>query len=137
MSRWASIALAVAALGYGAAEEGQRADAPQMPKTCELGSADRARTPSVRCMGCHDGVVGKGVGFEMAPDGRGMSHPVEVNYAAIAARNPTRYHPAGSLPPELPLVNGRIACTTCHDGASPDPKRVVVVPRLCESCHKM
>ncbi len=88
-------------------------------------------------MACHDGSAGAPIEFRMGPDATGMSHPVEVDYAATVARQPDRYHPAAALPPELPLVNGKVACTTCHDGASPDPKRVVAVPRLCESCHRM
>lgn len=104
---------------------------------CELERADRASTPSLRCMGCHDGSAGASIEFHMAPGANGMSHPVEVDYAGVAARQPDRYHPAQALPREIPLVNGKVACTSCHDGASPDPKRVVAVPRLCESCHDL
>ncbi len=104
---------------------------------CELEGAERSTTSSMRCIACHDGTAGPAVAFQMAPDGRGMSHPVEVDYGAAVARQPDRYHPAATLPPEVPLVNGRITCTTCHDGASPDPKHVAIPRRLCESCHAL
>ncbi len=102
---------------------------------CELDGASRARTPSIRCMACHDGSAGATVSFQMSADGRGMSHPVEVDYGAAVARDPAHYHPQATLPREVPLVNGKVACTSCHDGASPDPTRVAMVPHLCASCH--
>lgn len=104
---------------------------------CELEGADRATTSSQRCIACHDGTAGSPIAFGVRPDGIGSSHPVEVDYGAAAARQPGRYHPAAMLPREIPLVNGRVACTSCHDGASPDPKRVVRATRLCQSCHAL
>lgn len=104
---------------------------------CELEGADRARTTSARCIACHDGTAGRAVEVHTAPDGIGRSHPVEVDYGAAAARQPGRYHPAAMLPREIPLVDGKVACTSCHDGASREPKRVAMRTRLCESCHDL
>jgi hypothetical protein len=103
---------------------------------CELSRADRARTASVRCMACHDGAVGGAIEFHMGPRGTSMSHPVEMSYEAIAARQPERYEARAALPPEVPLVEGKVACTSCHDGASRDPKHVAIPVRLCQSCHR-
>jgi predicted CXXCH cytochrome family protein len=66
-----------------------------------------------------------------------MSHPVEVDYGQAAARQPGRYAPPESLPKDVPLVQGRIECTTCHDPAAPTVMRVVEQPRLCFACHRM
>lgn len=94
-------------------------------------------------MTCHDGSAGpsvpfkpRAVRFKIRGDDRGISHPVEINYAAVAAAHPGQYQPAALLPPEVPLVGGRIECTTCHDGAARGPKRVVAVHDLCLSCHR-
>jgi len=106
---------------------------------CELSPAtDRARTPSQRCLSCHDGSTGAGTFFEMGR-GRplGMSHPVEVDYGAIAGRKADRYVAPSLLPSDVPLVDGKVACTTCHDGASRLEKRTVDPARLCSSCHQM
>jgi predicted CXXCH cytochrome family protein len=103
---------------------------------CELSRMDRARTPSTACMQCHDGTAGPGVPAEMAGGG-GRSHPVGVDYADAAYRKPERYNPASSLPRDVPLVEGRIACTTCHDGALTTPQHVVQRPGLCLACHRL
>jgi hypothetical protein len=39
--------------------------------------------------------------------------------------------------PDVPLVDGKVACTSCHDGASPHPKRAVDPANLCAACHRM
>jgi hypothetical protein len=96
--------------------------------TCELARADRARTPSSRCLACHDGTSGQCLG---------LSHPVEVDYARAAMRDPGRYVPASALPADVPLVNGRVSCVSCHDGASTHPAHTVEPARLCLACHRM
>jgi predicted CXXCH cytochrome family protein len=106
--------------------------------TCELGRVERRRATSRECMSCHDGSAGTAIGgFQMRADGRGPSHPVEVDYASVAAAHPDQYQPAASLPASVPLVRGRIECTTCHDPGSRDPKHVADTPDLCLACHKL
>jgi predicted CXXCH cytochrome family protein len=129
-ARWGA-ALAAAAL---AASAGARA---ADGGTCELSRVNREATTTRGCLSCHDGSAGPGVGFKMGADDRAMSHPVEVDYAAAAAAHPGQYQPAAALPPEVPLVGGKVQCTTCHDGASPDRKRVVAVRDLCVTCHRL
>lgn len=46
-----------------------------------------------------------------------------MDYASAQAREPARYAPAAALPPEVVLVDGKVTCTSCHDAASPHPKR--------------
>jgi predicted CXXCH cytochrome family protein len=73
----------------------------------------------------------------MAAHGSGASHPVGIAYAAVAAQQPARYHPPASLPRDVPLVDGRIECTTCHDGALTTPAQVKEQPQLCLACHRL
>jgi hypothetical protein len=95
---------------------------------CELGRVDRATTPSTRCLACHGGSSAR-------PIDPGLSHPLGMDYASIALRQPDRFVAPAQLPREVPLVDGKIACTSCHDATSPHPKRVAIAARLCESCH--
>jgi hypothetical protein len=129
-ARWGA-ALAAAALAASAGARAADGD------TCELGRADRRTATSRACMACHDGSAGREIGFQMSADGRGMSHPVEVDYGAAAAAHPGQYQPATALPAEVPLVGGKVECTTCHDGASRDPRRVAAVRDLCLACHRL
>jgi hypothetical protein len=66
-----------------------------------------------------------------------MSHPVAVDYAAAAARRPDSYEPPGRIPAAVPLVDGKVECTTCHDGRSASAHRVVEYATLCTACHRM
>jgi predicted CXXCH cytochrome family protein len=139
-----TVGLAAAALAAaGGANGGARAAgavgalAVGASGTCELSRMDRARTPSTACMQCHDGSAGPAVPYEMKAGGGGMSHPVGVDYAAAAARAPGRYQPESALPRDVPLVGGRIECTTCHDGSLTTPKQVVEQSRLCYACHRL
>jgi hypothetical protein len=87
-------------------------------------------------MACHDGGSGPFVEFHMSTAGAaGMSHPVEVDYGAAAARHPRQYVSPRALPRDVPLVEGKVACTSCHDGASRNRNHVAMPQRLCESCH--
>ena len=131
MGRSWGAALAAAALAASAAAGASDAGG------CELPRVDRQRATARDCMGCHDGSAGAAVSFQMARDGRGMDHPVDVDYASFAGARPDQYHPASTLPREVPLPRGRIECTTCHDGASRDRKRVAAVRDLCTACHRM
>ncbi len=77
--------------------------------------------PSLMCLGCHDGVTAPDVytnshalRADFGPPGASglRSHPVGVRYPAAAAG----YHSPGSVEQAgLPLPDGRIQCTTCHD----------------------
>ncbi len=131
--KWQIGPAAVAALvAVTAGTDGRAAE------TCELQRTDRARTPSQRCIACHDGVVGPGVTFKMTAGNRpGMDHPVEIPYGPVAEANGDRYVPEAALPADVPLVDGKIACTSCHDGASRTPKHVIDPMKLCYACHRM
>lgn len=125
----AALAAAAAAVLGGAAPDVAR-------EVCELPQADRATTRAARCMACHDGSAGAGVQFRMrAGSTPGFDHPVEVDYASAAARN-RGLRPAPG--PGTVLVDGRISCTTCHDGRSALRASLArPQPELCLSCHDL
>lgn len=146
MSRWwaglapaGAAALLFGAAGFGAEARagGDEPGAGAGVEQCALPRVDRARTSSQACMACHDGTAGAGIAFEMRPGGNGMSHPVEVDYAAAFARRPGEYVPPGAIRADVPLVDGKVSCTSCHDAASPHPKRAVDPVRLCHACHRL
>ena len=131
---WTALAAAaLAASGARAANDG----------TCELSRADRQSATSRDCIACHDGSRGTAVGYRISgAQGPGPGHPVEVDYGAAASTHPNRFQPPSALPPGVPLVGGKIECTTCHDGASPVRNhiaavgnRAAVVRDLCLACH--
>jgi predicted CXXCH cytochrome family protein len=80
------------------------------------------------------------VAFQMrTPRGAsfGPSHPVEVDYSGARARAPERYVPETMLPPDVPLVDGKVACTSCHDGAATTRGKAIAPARLCFACHDL
>jgi predicted CXXCH cytochrome family protein len=129
MRAWWVGVLAAAAL---AASAGARA-----ADGCELAHVNRRTATSAACAGCHERIAANAVA--RGPEGHPAGHPVEVDYAAEVAAQPDRLAPASSLPPEIPLVAGKIQCTTCHDGASTDRRRKLVAPTrvLCLACHRL
>ena len=85
---------------------------------------------SARCLACHDGTLGKGVG---------------VRYRASAPAKPVderspRLRPEAMLDKRIRLFNGKVGCGSCHDPYSRNRKFLVIDPshgRLCRSCHDM
>jgi predicted CXXCH cytochrome family protein len=113
-----------------------RADPMREPSVCALYRVDRARASSRECVSCHDGSISTPV-FRMNMPGKDFGHPVGVEYQAAWTRDPGGY--SGALPREVPLVDGKVACTSCHDGAARNPSRIVELRRgrdLCTACHR-
>jgi hypothetical protein len=99
-------------------------------ETCLLRFARRSTTPASRCLACHDGSAARP--FDHLSNG---SHPVGVSYDAGSARI-ALLRPRAMLPAQVVLVDGEVACTTCHDGRSATPHRVALsVGELCTACH--
>jgi predicted CXXCH cytochrome family protein len=128
----AALAGAGLAAATFAAGTGARA-APPAQGACALPAADRRVTPSGACMRCHGPPDGKM--FKMP--GRGFGHPVDVDYEAARAARAGRLRAAKDLPAALPLVDGKIACTTCHAPRSTTPSMLVLSADgpLCVACH--
>jgi hypothetical protein len=94
---------------------------------CELASAARSRHDDLRCLACHDGVT--------AADGRGLvfSRMVGRDYAVASLRRRGEFRRLGAGSPVV-LAGGRVACTSCHDGESALPKKLVARD-VCTVCH--
>ncbi len=120
------------------------------------GSGELRVPPSISklCLSCHDGTVGpNALGASRGPlVGREGDHPVSVRYDLAARTRGALRDPAtdgdgdpdtiGEDMPYLPLVHGRLECTTCHDphdnASVGNPKlliRSVQRSALCRTCH--
>ncbi|HET7827167.1 MAG TPA: hypothetical protein VFK90_17655 [Anaeromyxobacter sp.] len=98
--------------------------------TCLLRWARRSTTPATKCLTCHDGSAARPI--DHLSNG---SHPVGVSYDAASVRVPL-LRPRAALPAQVVLVDGEVACTSCHDWRSQTPHRVALsVGELCTACH--
>lgn len=81
-------------------------DAAPQPTTAAL----RVALPGL-CLQCHADRVAPG------------EHRIDVT-------------PTTPVPASLPLVNGQVSCTTCHDAHLSTPTKTrMVAPQLCIACH--
>jgi predicted CXXCH cytochrome family protein len=111
--------------------------APPAESLCELQQADRARAGARGCLACHDGSIASGQ-MARAHEGGSGAHPVDVDYHLSHARRPDAFHAPAALPANLRLVDGKVTCTTCHDGSSSERGKPAVTMRgsaMCFSCH--
>jgi hypothetical protein len=93
---------------------------------CELATVERTRDNFLGCLACHDGVT--------APSGIGLATAmVGKEYAPARLRRRGELKPLSRGSPVV-LCNGRVTCTSCHDGASALPKKVAAVD-VCTVCH--
>jgi predicted CXXCH cytochrome family protein len=106
---------------------------------------------SLLCLGCHDGVTASDVytsghalqvtgvaGLELGRQGL-RSHPIGILYP----ENADGYHPlARVLADGLPLPDGRIQCTTCHDAHNTHGHEGMLKisndrSGMCLACHRI
>ena len=73
------------------------------------------------CLGCHNGSTAKNVNVRYSWNGapsHGFSmdndHPVGMVYEESVRNKPRGYWPASIMNPDIRLVDGRVACITCH-----------------------
>ena len=107
---------------------------------------------SLLCLGCHDGVTAKdvytsthaiSVTSQLANSRLGVtglrSHPLGNIYPT----NSPDYHSASEVEAAgLPLPDGRIQCTTCHDAHNTDRHKGMLNvtnerSRICLICHRL
>lgn len=97
---------------------------------------------SALCLTCHDGVLASmskpmSIGPDLSND-----HPVSITYDShLAAKDKKLAHP-NDLPDTLPLFNGKIECSTCHNVHAPSGTKWLLRmsnsrSRMCLACHKM
>jgi len=109
-------------------------------------------TESTECVQCHESSVDPGEPQKVCHSGL-CDHPVGVDYAELAAKNPGLVKPS-ALNPAIRLKDNMIACTTCHvpysnpydhktlseqrkNPSLPDPMLSVdnTASGLCTACH--
>lgn len=106
-------------------------------------SGGRLDQQSLQCAECHDrhvSIVSKaaGTGRWQPFDPSRANHPVGVSYPRSTSTHPRNYQPAGLLPREIRLYDGKIGCGTCHNIYSKEKKMLVLDnsgSHLCLSCH--
>jgi len=77
-----------------------------------VGNADLVTALPDLCVGCHPDRVGN------------KEHIIDI-------------FPRPGMTPALPLTNGKIGCTTCHDTHSDVQTSLrMQTPYLCQSCHQ-
>jgi len=109
------------------------------------------------CLACHDGTVALGAVLN-PPAGNDMvqrisdypgattgnlgndlrdDHPISFVFDAGLAAQDTQLHQPGTI--DLPLQNGEVQCTTCHDPheatLAPFLRKTVLDGQLCLTCH--
>ena len=101
---------------------------------------------SRECLSCHDGTLSTEAGAQVRGlswehnKNIGLSHPIGVDYESVYMSKPREYHPPERLDNRIVLVNGKIACETCHNHYSRFKKHLVmenIKSRLCLSCHNL
>jgi hypothetical protein len=87
---------------------------------CELRQAGADALASERCLACHGG----------QPDApSGCSHPVSIRYQSARGYDRGRLHSEGDVERRgVLLLDGRVECVSCHDGASRWGAHVVLLP---------
>jgi cytochrome c peroxidase len=72
------------------------------------------------CLTCHDGslarfIAARPAGTPTPYDGhRSLDHPVGMLYRDYPARDPGSYRYPLSLDPSVQLIDGKVACVSCH-----------------------
>lgn len=108
---------------------------------CALGRVSRRTATTASCLACHDGISAGGVNYGgpgMAQGYSHGSHPVDVDYNLASLKPHTKFQPLSALPSSIVLQDGKVTCTSCHDGSSPEAHHTAMPmyrSRLCYGCH--
>ncbi len=87
---------------------------PPIEPECGLSKPGAERAPAAECMRCH---------------ALHRTHPVELDYAAAAAREPRDYATAEEVVRAgVFLLDGQVRCVTCHDQRSPWKYKLALPP---------
>lgn len=100
---------------------------------------------SMECITCHDGTLASAVNYKVKdPSQVGTSsfntiagsHPVGMDYTKYS--NNRQFAPYYRLPQNMVLMDGKVACITCHDMLSTNKAYLTVDLNgsgLCFTCH--
>jgi predicted CXXCH cytochrome family protein len=109
------------------------------------GAAHPADGDSRLCLSCHDGTVARSVGAGAEAPGHITlsSHPVGIDYCINPIHRGLTDHTVSFTAPSqldlrIRLVDGQVACASCHNLYNAEPGRLVISnlrSRLCLSCH--
>ena len=83
---------------------------------------------TMKCLGCHDGVIAKDMGHN-AGESRGGSlqnHPVGIRYSSSVMGNYREYMPKAVIDERVKLIDGKVSCVSCHqlkDTTTPEPEK--------------
>lgn len=86
------------------------------------------------CLGCHDGTVASDA-FSSPGGSMRANHSTGVAYGR---RGRSKLIAPDRLDARIELPNGQVACTSCHNLYSREPKLLVMrndASKLCRSCH--
>jgi hypothetical protein len=100
-----------------------------------------SKTPSRKCLSCHDGTIASDATSRSAWARFGAGgHPVDVVYQGRTARARRNLRPVAFVDARIRLANGRVGCEACHSLYS-QRKGLLVMSnrgsRLCGSCHRL
>ena len=103
---------------------------------------------SRRCLGCHDGLTATDASYSTQWDrgrarmgGMQADHPVGIRYPRFSSgMSDSQLRPIASLPDQIRLPGGRVACVSCHNLYA-GKERLLAIENdrsmLCFSCHEM
>jgi len=100
---------------------------------------------SYECLSCHDHNSAKGVGFQLWKHGASAnplgSHPLEITYPEEWSGNTRFALPSVIENSGLRLLDGKLACITCHDLRLQSHEHLLAVSlkgsQLCLVCHQI
>ena len=75
---------------------------------------------TLSCLDCHDGaqaqfIAARQAGTPTRYDGhRGQDHPIGMRYRDYPERDPASYRYLLTLDPSIRLIEGKVACVSCH-----------------------
>ncbi|MFQ5479890.1 MAG: cytochrome c3 family protein [Thermodesulfobacteriota bacterium] len=100
---------------------------------------------SIKCMSCHDAIVGASATSENLDILRsrhsnitGLTHPVGVSYAEAKRKYRGAYRDISELPPQIKFYGGMVGCGTCHSPYAGTHAQLVMDnygSNLCLACH--
>ena len=149
--------LAVAMILAGFAMGGSHSDSEGRAGFERGRSSAGLDSATLGCLGCHDGVIARDMGYKVgrySVEASG-SHPVGVSYAASALNNPREFTPSVQVDERVSLVEGMVSCISCHQPKAENPgaegnqglglscKATVKLTvnntgsALCRSCHTL